>query len=397
MNCIRIMMRGLHQDMCNLGLPGTDRTSISDESLASFLSPTTQYACLFWIYHLDQAKVNIDDGGQVYEFLSWHLLRWVEVLCLLGRLRDSIKAIKTLQRLQKVYMCLQLYPIILNIQTTRNSQLNSFLHDASRFLLTITPAISMSPLQIYSSGLLFAPQKSVIRQLYQSEIPRWISLAPASQDYWDRCLQTLESPTKSYGVSDMAFSPDSNYIGVALWHTVPIWQVDNGQCVQGVETLGFAPCVPMGDAAFSSDLQLVVSSSGPMETGSCEAVFTVRRTDTGKIVREYKEKFVSTAKTSPAHRGSAPAVAFSPDSCMIATAKGSIIQLRQLYGTMLRSFRDMIRQRQFRFCGSLPIRSSLPRLPQQTRRCRYGQSVRPNALYNSKVITSPIAGRSIRS
>jgi hypothetical protein len=61
-----------------------------------------QYACLFWIYHLRQAEVTIDDGGEVYEFLSQYFLYWIEVLSLLGRIGESIKSIETLQELQNV-------------------------------------------------------------------------------------------------------------------------------------------------------------------------------------------------------------------------------------------------------------------------------------------------------
>ncbi|KAH6900410.1 vegetative incompatibility protein HET-E-1 [Thelonectria olida] len=288
LNCIRIMKRDLHRDMCNVIKPGTYRTSISAQIISSSLSPAVQYACLFWVYHLDQAKVTVDDGGEIYGFLSRYFLYWIEALSLLGRMGECIKTIRTLQRLQRA---------------TGTWKLQDFLHDAVRFVLASMSAIDTTPLQIYSSALLFAPQKSIIRKLYPSEMPQWISLAPKSQEHWDRCLQTLEGSGVHHSVLGMAFTPDSKYIGlVSSDPTSHLWEVDSGQCLRSLRCPGLRY---LSALALSPDLELVVSWSEKPTPA-----FRMWHSDTGKLVREFEDTKGRTITS----------VAFSPDAKVIASA-----------------------------------------------------------------------------
>jgi WD40 repeat protein len=109
--------------------------------------------------------------------------------------------------------------------------LTRLVQDARRFIMYHKGAIESYPLQTYMSAQLFSPTGSLIRQQFQHEEPRGITVRPAMSDSWSACLQTLEGHSSS--VSSVAFSHDSVRLASASYdHTVKIWDVSSGACLQ---------------------------------------------------------------------------------------------------------------------------------------------------------------------
>jgi len=95
-------------------------------------------------------------------------------------------------------------------------------------------AIENSPLQAYASALIFSPARSLIRDYFKYEEPKWITIQPAIRDEWSACLQTLEG--HSDGVTSVAFSRDSTRLASASDDgTVKIWDASSGKCLQTLE------------------------------------------------------------------------------------------------------------------------------------------------------------------
>lgn len=108
-----------------------------------------------------------------------------------------------------------------------------FLEDARRVVLANRYIADLAPYQIYSSAMVFAPQTSVVRNIY-GRIPAWISRCPITPAAWSPELQKLEGHTNS--VTAVALSQDGSLLASASWdRTVRLWNPSTGQEVQKLE------------------------------------------------------------------------------------------------------------------------------------------------------------------
>jgi hypothetical protein len=103
--CIQRMTgdNGLQRDICNLEEPGKLRDEIDKAIVARHIPPDLEYACLYWVYHLQHSGRRITDEDEVCTFLYAHFLHWLECLSLLRKLSDGISSIRTL--LDTVQVC----------------------------------------------------------------------------------------------------------------------------------------------------------------------------------------------------------------------------------------------------------------------------------------------------
>jgi WD40 repeat protein len=70
--------------------------------------------------------------------------------------------------------------------------------------------IEKTPLQLYSSALVFALEKSIVRRQFEESIPPWIQRKSKVQADWSATLQTLEG--HSGPVTLVAFSQDGKQV-----------------------------------------------------------------------------------------------------------------------------------------------------------------------------------------
>ena len=101
-SCIRIMADKLKKDICNLYLPGALANEVDDNQIEQSIPEELQYACSFWVQHLQESKSPLLDNGDVHLFLRKCLLFWLEALSLLKRINEGIIALISLGNLVKV-------------------------------------------------------------------------------------------------------------------------------------------------------------------------------------------------------------------------------------------------------------------------------------------------------
>lgn len=100
--CLDLLSGRLRKDIANLELPGAARADIEPGVIDSHLPADVRYACLYWVYHVEQSGARMTDSHQAYLFLKRHLLHWLEALSLLGKISDSIAMTRSLQALVSV-------------------------------------------------------------------------------------------------------------------------------------------------------------------------------------------------------------------------------------------------------------------------------------------------------
>ncbi|KAK4078527.1 uncharacterized protein Triagg1_2858 [Trichoderma aggressivum f. europaeum] len=146
-------------------------------------------------------------------------------------------------------------PIDETAPSGQNSDMLEFLYDARRFILKFRYIAGVAPLQLYISGLTFAPTRSVIKRLFLEEKPDWVSTPRNIEDNWGAQLQTLDGCKKR--INHIAFS--SNGLLLASYsrdQTIRIWEIATGTLRQT-----FTGQDAVLRVSFSLDTQVLASIS----------------------------------------------------------------------------------------------------------------------------------------
>lgn len=78
--CIRLMSQTLKKDICDMHAPGTRASQVESSRLQVYIPHEVQYACVYWVQHLQRSGSQIYDGEEAHQFLQAHLLHWLEAL-----------------------------------------------------------------------------------------------------------------------------------------------------------------------------------------------------------------------------------------------------------------------------------------------------------------------------
>jgi len=103
--CIALMRKRLKQDICGIGKLNATPGEVGKDTLTNYLPAELEYACIYWVYHLEASGRPND---RVHGFLLDHFLHWLEVLSILKRLPHFLKVLQNLTDLVKVCSCSQM-------------------------------------------------------------------------------------------------------------------------------------------------------------------------------------------------------------------------------------------------------------------------------------------------
>ncbi|KAI9696924.1 MAG: hypothetical protein M1820_007999 [Bogoriella megaspora] len=204
--CLKAM-EDLREDICCQKKPGTLQQNVDKREIDRCLKPELQYACLYWVEHLQKSGYEPKDGDQVHKFLQCRFLHWLEALAWIGKVLDGIDAIIALESIS---------------DAPKSPELSKYVYDMKRFIQEYQACIKRTPLQVYCSALIFAPASSLVKKQFEKCVPLWIRQLPAVENDWNS-VQTLEGHLD--GVTELVFSPDGKLLAsgsedgvIGLWH-----------------------------------------------------------------------------------------------------------------------------------------------------------------------------------
>ncbi|KAF2258299.1 WD40 repeat-like protein [Lojkania enalia] len=328
---LQAMPRLLHRDMYRLGKLGYPTENIKrpePDPLAAL-----RYSCIYWIDHLYDSclsspannRISLQDGGTVHSFLRTKYLYWLEALSLCQSMSKGIVSMTKLAGLVQGRIDAPL--------------LNELIQDARRFIMNHKQAIGISPLQVYTSALLFSPARSLIKGLFKEEGLKGITTVPPIRDSWSACIQTLEG--HSDNVTSVAFSHDSTRVASASYdETIKIWDASSGECLQtltghsnNVNSVAFShDSTRVASASWDKTVKIWDASSGEcLQTLECHSHYVnsvAFSHDSTRVASASYDKTVKICdmsngeclRTLKGHSNIVNSVAFSHDSTRVASA-----------------------------------------------------------------------------
>jgi len=114
-SCMQLMFQTLKKDICEMHAPGSQASQVESSRIQKFLPPEVQYACLYWVQHLQKSCSPAYDGEVAHRFLQTHLLHWLEALGWMGKITEGIQAIISLEDHVLVRHLSTIYRTVLNL------------------------------------------------------------------------------------------------------------------------------------------------------------------------------------------------------------------------------------------------------------------------------------------
>ncbi|KAF9777540.1 hypothetical protein BJ322DRAFT_1131890, partial [Thelephora terrestris] len=207
--CLNLMNNTLEKNMCQLP-EAVNNSQVEDlqERADKYVSQGLQYACRFWHKHLVNEPTTKRDEitSALYCFLQKKFLYWLEVLSVLGAVRNAVDALKfvadTLQT---------------SADLNQDTSLLDLANDCFRFVMGFFEVISTSAPHIYHSALPLSPKESLVQRYYGSQADPLAKVICGVPDLWDPSIANARFPER---ISAVGWSPCSRFIAVT-WAASP--------------------------------------------------------------------------------------------------------------------------------------------------------------------------------
>jgi hypothetical protein len=112
--CLQIMSDHLRRDICNLRAPGARAAEVNKSELDQHIPLHVQYACRYWVHHLQQGNIDSCDYSDVQRFFQKHFIHWLEALAIIGCMSEGVLMVKILDSMLTVSESTQPFSGVVN-------------------------------------------------------------------------------------------------------------------------------------------------------------------------------------------------------------------------------------------------------------------------------------------
>ncbi|OJJ48735.1 hypothetical protein ASPZODRAFT_61828, partial [Penicilliopsis zonata CBS 506.65] len=172
--CLQLLSQTLKRDICGLEASGIFDRTPDQLRIEHLLPPEVQYACLYWVKHLQQSGYVVQENDTIYQFINEHLLHWLEALNWMGKGHDALEALRCLDSL--------------TIQNKR-SGVSILIKSLIRFTQRNLDILTEAPLQLYSRTLPFAPRRSPVCKKDKRDALHSVRSLPKFYGGWARFIR----------------------------------------------------------------------------------------------------------------------------------------------------------------------------------------------------------------
>lgn len=105
-------------------------------------------------------------------------------------------------------------------------------------MLSHSRTIQIAPLQAYASALFFTPPKSLVKQAFEAEAPKWAVAFSGMGPDWEPCLLTIEPPLPTRGRdTKAALSADKTKLAILLRSMIQIYDTTTWNILGKIDTM----------------------------------------------------------------------------------------------------------------------------------------------------------------
>ena len=260
--CLGLMDGSLKKNMCKLQGPVAN-SEVGDlrKKIDDCINPTLQYACVSWHAHLVETHPTPQIDRTLKNFMEKKFLFWLEVLSVLGAVRNAAEAMRATVDWLKVCQVptLDVLPKIYSdgIQESPTLELAD---DCFYFVTTFFEVIKASAPHIYHSALVMAPKKSIVRKLYKSDAHPFVRVVHGLPTSWHSNFATKTYPDD---IELAGWSTCNRFIAITSRHSKTVEVLDSAT-LQRLQTLEFPRDLSLYECSlvFSPDSRILTCSSG---------------------------------------------------------------------------------------------------------------------------------------
>ncbi|KAF9784028.1 hypothetical protein BJ322DRAFT_1219538 [Thelephora terrestris] len=207
-HCLNLMNNTLEKNMCQLP-EAIANSEVHDlqERADKNISQALQYACRSWHKHLvNEPTANRNEiTSALCCFLEKKFLFWLEVLSVLGALRNAVDALKVIA------------------EWSEETSLLDLTNDCFRFIVGFFEVISTSALDVYHTALVLSPKESMVQKQYGSKFEPLATVIHGVPAVWDPSIANGKFPEE---ITATGWSPCSKFFAVALYYSPKIAILD---------------------------------------------------------------------------------------------------------------------------------------------------------------------------